>query len=78
MIGLIVGGALIFLFVVVLFWFIALYNGLVRKRVDADNGWIRQKVQIPTMRRSSVGEVLEGRPIAKSPRASVEEAPTTN
>jgi LemA protein len=32
--------------VVVFFWFIAMYNGLVRRRVDADNGWSQIDVQL--------------------------------
>ncbi len=34
------------LFVVVLLWFVAMYNTLVRQRVDCDNGWSQIDVQL--------------------------------
>ncbi len=34
------------LFLVVLLWFMAMYNGLVRRRVEADNGWSQIDVQL--------------------------------
>jgi LemA protein len=33
-------------FVVVLLWFMGMYNGLVRRRVDCDNGWSQIDVQL--------------------------------
>jgi LemA protein len=37
---------LIAVFVVVLLWFAAMYNGLVRRRVEADNAWSQIDVQL--------------------------------
>ncbi|MFM9996718.1 MAG: LemA family protein [Phycisphaerales bacterium] len=34
------------LFVIFLFWFIAMYNALVRRRIDCDNGWSQIDVQL--------------------------------
>lgn len=34
------------LFIVVLLWLIAMYNSLVRKRIDCDNGWSQIDVQL--------------------------------
>ncbi len=44
--GWIVLGGLGLLFVVLLSWFIGMYNGLVRRRVDCDNGWSQIDVQL--------------------------------
>ena len=41
-VALVVGGIV----VLVLLWVIAVYNGLVRKRVDCDNGWSQIDVQL--------------------------------
>ena len=46
MIGWIVGGAVVLLFVIVLLWFMAMYNLLVRRRIDTDNGWSQIDVQL--------------------------------
>lgn len=34
------------LFVVVLLWFVGMYNALVRRRIDCDNGWSQIDVQL--------------------------------
>jgi LemA protein len=44
--GLVIGIVIAGLFVVVLFWLIAMYNVLVRKRIDCDNGWSQIDVQL--------------------------------
>lgn len=44
--GLIIGLVIAGLFVVVLLWFVAMYNVLVRKRIDCDNGWSQIDVQL--------------------------------
>lgn len=46
MTGWIALGALALLFVVLLFWFIGMYNLLVRRRIDCDNGWSQIDVQL--------------------------------
>jgi len=45
-IGLIIGLVAVGLFVVLLIWFIGMYNGLVRRRVECDNGWSQIDVQL--------------------------------
>lgn len=45
-VGLIAGLALAGFAVLLFFWFIAMYNGLVRRRVEADNGWSQIDVQL--------------------------------
>lgn len=44
--GVIIGLVIAGLFVVVLLWFVAMYNVLVRKRIDCDNGWSQIDVQL--------------------------------
>jgi LemA protein len=39
-------GGLILLLVVLLMWVIGIYNGLVRRRIDCDNGWSQIDVQL--------------------------------
>ena len=46
MTGLFVLGGLILLLVILLFWFIGMYNALVRRRIDCDNGWSQIDVQL--------------------------------
>jgi LemA protein len=46
MAGLVVLGVLLLLIVVPLLWLIGAYNGLVRRRVDCDNGWSQIDVQL--------------------------------
>lgn len=46
MTGWIILGGLILLFVIFLFWFIGMYNLLVRRRIDCDNGWSQIDVQL--------------------------------
>lgn len=43
--GFIIGGLAV-AFIIVFFWFIAMYNALVRKRVDCDNAWSQIDVQL--------------------------------
>ncbi len=42
----IAAGIVTLLFLVVLFWFIGMYNMLVRRRIDCDNGWSQIDVQL--------------------------------
>jgi hypothetical protein len=60
--GLIIGLVIAGLFVVVLLWFVGMFNVLVRKRIDCDNGWSQIDVQlkrrydlIPESRRDGQG-----------------------
>jgi LemA protein len=46
MTGLFVLGGLILLLFILLFWFIGMYNVLVRRRIDCDNGWSQIDVQL--------------------------------
>ena len=46
MTGLIVLGGLLLIPVILLFWIIGIYNALVRRRVDCDNGWSQIDVQL--------------------------------
>jgi LemA protein len=46
MTGWIVAGAVVGVFLLVLFWFIGMYNVLVRRRIDCDNGWSQVDVQL--------------------------------
>jgi LemA protein len=46
MTGWLIIGGLALLFVIFLFWFIGMYNALVRRRVDCDNGWSQIDVQL--------------------------------
>jgi len=46
MTGLFILGGLILLFVLPLLWLVGLYNSLVRRRVDCDNGWSQIDVQL--------------------------------
>ncbi|HEY3176761.1 MAG TPA: LemA family protein [Candidatus Polarisedimenticolia bacterium] len=46
MTGFIVLGGLVLLLVILLFWFIGMYNVLVRRRIDCDNGWSQIDVQL--------------------------------
>ncbi len=46
MTGWLILGGLVLLFVILLFWFIGMYNVLVRKRIDCDNGWSQIDVQL--------------------------------
>jgi len=43
---LVVFGGLILLIVIALFWLIGMYNALVRRRVECDNGWSQIDVQL--------------------------------
>lgn len=45
-IGLIIGLVVAGVLVIVILWAIAIYNGLVAKRVDVDNGWSQIDVQL--------------------------------
>jgi len=45
MAALVLGGLLLFL-VAFLFWLIGMYNALVRRRIDCDNGWSQIDVQL--------------------------------
>ncbi|MCB9844626.1 MAG: LemA family protein [Phycisphaeraceae bacterium] len=42
----IVLGVIAVVFIVVLLWIIAVYNGLVKRRIDCDNGWAQIDVQL--------------------------------
>jgi LemA protein len=46
MTGWIVAGIVVGVFLIVLFWFIGMYNILVRRRIDCDNGWSQIDVQL--------------------------------
>ena len=46
MIGWIVVGGGVLLFVILLFWVMGMYNVLVRRRIDCDNGWSQIDVQL--------------------------------
>jgi LemA protein len=46
MTGWLILGGLGLLFVIFLFWFIGMYNVLVRRRIDCDNGWSQIDVQL--------------------------------
>lgn len=41
-----IAAGFVLLFVIILFWFIAMYNALVRRRIDCDNGWSQIDVQL--------------------------------
>lgn len=44
--GWIVTGAIVVVFVVLLVWVVGMYNALVRRRIDCDNGWSQIDVQL--------------------------------
>ncbi|MFG0325988.1 MAG: LemA family protein [Phycisphaerales bacterium JB037] len=44
--GWIIGGIVLAVLFLIVVWLIAIYNGLVRKRVDCDNGWAQIDVQL--------------------------------
>lgn len=46
MTGWIAAGIVVGVFVLVLLWFIGMYNVLVRRRIDCDNGWSQVDVQL--------------------------------
>ncbi len=46
MTGLLFMGGLLLLLVIVVFWGIGMYNALVRRRIDCDNGWSQIDVQL--------------------------------
>ena len=46
MTGWIVAGVVVGVFLLVLFWFIGMYNVLVRRRIECDNGWTQIDVQL--------------------------------
>jgi len=46
MTGLLLMGGMLLLLVILLFWGVGMYNALVRRRIDCDNGWSQIDVQL--------------------------------
>ncbi|MGH9868467.1 MAG: LemA family protein [Candidatus Polarisedimenticolia bacterium] len=44
--GVVILGGMLLLFVILLVWVIGIYNGLVRRRIECDNGWSQIDVQL--------------------------------
>src|SRR5262245_23000554 len=44
--GLVILGGMLLLLVILLVWVVGIYNGLVRRRIDCDNGWSQIDVQL--------------------------------